>query len=198
MAATPSSDPRVWKGRAGCEGTHAHVWRAIATGGDAMLGGQILRQCSGIRASKCARVGPVSPRPRAAGGVRAQWHGTATAMGLLSLGVQHRVCRARGRAGRLRGRRARGARSHCEGTRHAHSMPPCCRPADSLAAISTQAVDKLLACATQDGAGCGVQFVRSAGRSWMRWSRVRCGRDLRCSTSPSGQCEVGHGHGCTV
>ena len=24
---------------------------------------------------------------------------------------------------------------------------------------------------------------------------VRCGRDLRCSTSPSGQCEVGHGHG---
>ena len=34
----------------------------------------------------------------------------------------------------------------------------CCRPADSLAAISTQAVGKLLPCATQHGARCGAQF----------------------------------------
>ena len=42
-------------------------------------------------------------------------------------------------------------------------MPPCCRPADSLAAISTQAVGKLLACATQHGASCGVQVVKGVG-----------------------------------
>jgi hypothetical protein len=130
------------------------------------------------------------------GGVRAQRHEAATPVGLVSL----EMCAPQGAPCKRAGRRA--ARNVRSG-----SMKPLRRGARRARGVLPS---RGFACSHQH-TGCG-QALGLRHTGWRSLRRavceergreldamepcVRCGRDLRCSTSPSGPCEVGHGHGC--